>query len=146
MPARSLFSRIFDLVRRSAGHFYTGFLAVTVVLSGSAPIMAQGSPAAGAATFRIICMSCHTSVPDRNSIGPSLYGVFERKAGQAHGYRYSTALSQSGITWTEENLLQFLAAPAVKIPGTKMTFQGIPDLDQRKDVVAFLKSLGAPQN
>jgi cytochrome c len=123
--------------------FLISALAFTAVLSFSIPALAQGSPAAGAATFRIMCSSCHTAVPERNSIGPSLYGAFGRKAGQARAYSYSTAMSHSEITWTEENLSAFLTSPAAKVPGTKMTFPGVPSADQRNDLVAFLKSLGA---
>jgi cytochrome c len=130
---------------RSAGRqaaLISVILVFEIICAATWPALAQGNSAAGAAIFRTVCASCHTAVPGRNSIGPSLYGVFGRKAGQAPGYHYSPALLQSGITWTEEELLALLTSPGTKIPGTKMTFQGLDDADQRKDVVAFLKGLG----
>jgi cytochrome c len=143
-------SRYLDCAGRIEVHFLVALVTLTAIFSFSKPASAQtlvrGSPAAGAAIFRKVCGACHTSVPERNSIGPSLYGVFGRKAGQAPDYRYSTALSRSGITWTEENLLTWLTSPSAKVPGTKMTFEGVANADQRNDLVAFLKSLGASQN
>ena len=131
----------------SAGHRATLLSVILIVasilVSAAEPGLAQGNSVAGAVIFRTVCGSCHTALPGRNSIGPSLYGVFGRKAGQAPGYHYSPALLQSGTTWTKEDLLAFLTSPGVKIPGTKMTFPGLADADQRQDVVAFLKGLGA---
>jgi cytochrome c len=124
-------------------------LAVATFVLGFCSVQsasAQGSPAAGAAIFRTICSSCHTAVAGRNSIGPSLYGAFGRRAGRASGYFYSPAMAHSDVTWTEQNLLEFLMSPATKVPGTKMTFLGIPSAEQRNDVVGFLKTLGVSPN
>jgi cytochrome c len=121
------------------------FIVALVSLYSVATVWAQsGSPSAGAATFRLNCSPCHTKEPGRNSIGPSLYGVVGRPAASLSTYSYSPAMRQSGIVWTEESIGSFLASPAAKVPGTKMTFVGIPEADRRDDVIAYLKTLHAP--
>jgi cytochrome c len=77
-------------------------------------------------------------------VGPSLFGVFGRAAGQAPGFNYSSAMQSSGLVWTEPTLSDFLASPSTKVPGTKMTFPGLPSADQIDDAIAFLKTLKAP--
>jgi cytochrome c len=73
-----------------------------------------------------------------------LYGVVGRPAASLSTYSYSPAMRQSGIVWTEESIGSFLPSPAAKVPGTKMTFVGIPEADRRDDVIAYLKMLHAP--
>lgn len=114
---------------------------LAVQMPGGAAAQSRGSAAAGAATFRINCSVCHAIAPERTIIGPSLYGVVGRHAGSLSNFRYSPAMMDSTVTWTEENIIEFLAAPTMKIPGTRMTFSGLADLEQRLDVVAYLKSL-----
>ncbi|SEC69260.1 c-type cytochrome [Bradyrhizobium erythrophlei] len=123
-----------------------GLVIVGLALLGSSGIvLAQsGSPAAGAATFRLNCSPCHTKEPGRNSIGPSLYGVVGRPAASLPSYSYSPAMKQSQIVWTEETIANFLSAPSARIPGTKMTFVGISEADRRNDLVAYLRTLRAP--
>ena len=115
---------------------------------GRVVVAQSGSPSAGAATFRINCSPCHTKEPDRNSIGPSLYGVVGRpEASLPPGvstYSYSPAMKQSQIVWTEENIASFLSSPGARVPGTKMSFVGISEADRRDDLVAYLKTLHAP--
>jgi cytochrome c len=121
------------------------FIVALALLCSSNLAWAQsGSPSAGAATFRLNCSPCHTKEPGRNSIGPSLYGVVGRPAASLPTYSYSPAMQQSRIVWTEESIGSFLSSPAAKVPGTKMTFLGIPEADRRDDLVAYLKTLHAP--
>jgi cytochrome c len=121
-------------------------LIVALALSylGDVAWAQSGSSSAGAATFRLNCSPCHTKEPGRNSIGPSLYGVVGRPAASLPTYLYSPAMKQSQIVWTEENIANFVSSPAARVPGTKMTFVGIPEADRRDDLVAFLKTLHAP--
>jgi cytochrome c len=58
------------------------------------------------------------------------------------GFAYSAALKALGGTWTADDLDTFLTKPSAYAPGTKMTFAGLPDGDQRAAVIAYLKSLG----
>lgn len=71
--------------------------------------------------------------------GPNLYGVFGRRAGARPDYDYSTALEQAGFVWDGERLDHWLENPRTFLRGTKMSFAGIPDAEDRRDVVAFLK-------
>lgn len=99
-----------------------------------------GDAKKGEADF-ITCKTCHAIEAGVNKIGPSLHGVVGRKAGSIQGFTYSTANKNSGITWTEEKLFQYLENPQRVVPGTKMTFAGWPtDPQKRADVIAYLKS------
>ena len=99
-----------------------------------------GDATKGAADF-ITCKTCHAIEAGVNKIGPSLHGVVGRKAGIIPGYTYSAANKNSGITWTEAKLFQYLEGPQRVVPGTKMTFAGWPtDPQKRADVIAYLKS------
>jgi cytochrome c len=118
-------------------------VALATLCLGTTARAQSGSPSAGAATFRLNCSPCHTKEPGRNSIGPSLYDVVGRPAASLSTYSYSPAMRRSGIVWTEESIGSFLVSPAAKVPGTKMTFLGIPEADRRDDLVAYLKSLHA---
>ncbi|MEO5597829.1 MAG: c-type cytochrome [Novosphingobium sp.] len=87
------------------------------------------------------CVSCHTIRPGLNAVGPSLFGVFGRKAGTTAGYAYSDANKNSGLTWDEATLDTYLTAPMKMVPGTKMTFAGVPDPAKRKAIIEFLKTV-----
>jgi cytochrome c len=86
------------------------------------------------------CAACH-STSDSNGIGPGLKGVVGRKAGSVAGFRYSSALAQTGYAWDEKALDAFLASPSKAIPGNAMPFPGLSDAKQRADVIAFLETL-----
>lgn len=112
-------------------------LTATAVAAGAAP--PGGDASRGAQLFRA-CGACHSLMPDRNMTGPSLAGVWGRKAGSLPSFeRYSPALKQSGVVWEEKSLDAWLASPARFIPGNHMVFPGIPDTTQRADLIAFLK-------
>lgn len=99
-----------------------------------------GDAKKGEADF-ITCKTCHAIEAGVNKIGPSLHGVVGRKAGTIPGFTYSTANKDSGITWTEDKLFQYLEKPQRVVPGTKMTFAGWPDDPQKRaDVIAYLKA------
>ena len=71
--------------------------------------------------------------------GPNLHGVFGRKAGSRPRYAYSNALRSADFTWDAEKLDHWLQNPRTFLPGNKMTFPGLPDAMDRRDVIAFLK-------
>jgi cytochrome c len=100
----------------------------------------KGDAAAGE-KVGIACKTCHAYVAGKNMVGPSLWAIQGRTAGTVAGYTYSAANKNSGIVWTNEKLFQYLEAPQRVIPGTKMTYTGIKDPQQRADMIAYLDSL-----
>jgi len=94
------------------------------------------------------CASCHMFDPaGTNNIGPGLFGVVGRPPGTHPGYSYDQAMQDFAKThkaWTYDLLYQFLKAPGSFMPGTKMTFVGLPDPKDRIDVIAYLRSNGSP--
>lgn len=87
------------------------------------------------------CVSCHSTKPGVNGVGPSLHGVVGRKAASLPGYAYSEALKAWGRTLTPEELDKWLTAPMKDVPGTKMVFPGLPDPAKRKAVIDYLATL-----
>jgi cytochrome c len=122
-------------------HLPKVFVILTLhVVSVGGPARAQ-NPGTGRTVFQTQCAICHTIQPNRSLIGPSLYGVVNRQAGQITGFHYSEANRRSGLTWDPATLDRYLAAPRQVVPGTLMTFPGLKDPSQRADVIAFLATL-----
>lgn len=108
-------------------------------LDGVAYASLTGDAAAGKSSFAQ-CRACHVIDSGMNRVGPSLADIVGRKAGSVAGFNYSDANANSGITWTEEKLFQFLEKPARVIPKTKMFYAGMPDPQARANVIAYLKN------
>ena len=88
------------------------------------------------------CQVCHSfGKGGRLVYGPSLFGVYGKVAGSVEGYNYSKAMSESGLTWTEANLIEFLADPRKFVKGTKANFPGVKSAKKRADIVAYLRTL-----
>jgi cytochrome c len=98
-----------------------------------------GDAAAGKIVFNK-CGLCH-NVTDKAKIGPGLLGVVGRPSGSVAGYNYSTAMKAYNHVWTPENLFTYLAGPMKVVPGTKMSFAGLPNETDRKNVIAYLETL-----
>lgn len=98
-----------------------------------------GNAANGEKLFTV-CKTCHVAEKGVNRVGPSLWGVVGRKAGTVEGFKYSPANKNSGITWTEDNLFTYLAAPQKFMPGTYMAYAGMKSPQDRADVIAYLKT------
>lgn len=96
-------------------------------------------PKAGEAVFKK-CQSCHTADQSAaNRVGPHLWGVVNRPTAHAEGFKYSKAmLSHDAEVWTPEHLDAYLAKPKDVIPGTSMSFAGLPKVTDRHNVIAFL--------
>jgi cytochrome c len=88
------------------------------------------------------CQTCHSfQKGGPNGIGPNLYGILGRPKGSEAGFTYSDAMKAKGGEWTIDDLNKFLANPKEFVPGTKMTFPGLPRANQRADVIAYLNTL-----
>lgn len=87
------------------------------------------------------CSSCHAVTPGQNGIGPSMAGVFGRKAGSDPSFVYSEAMKTSGKVWDEATLDAWLSNPMGMVPGTKMTYMGQSDPAKRAATIAYLKTL-----
>ncbi|HEY9279920.1 MAG TPA: cytochrome c family protein [Eoetvoesiella sp.] len=87
------------------------------------------------------CLACHALEYDRT--GPRHCGLFGRKAGSVEGFVYSAAMKNSNIVWNSATLNWFLENPMKAIPGTAMGYAGIPDPQERADLIAYLKKENA---
>lgn len=93
-------------------------------------------------TVAKICQTCHNFTKGAGAkIGPDLWDVIGRPKGSVEGFAYSSAIKAKGGDWTVDDLNAFLTNPRGFVPGTKMTFAGLPREDQRADVIAYLDSL-----
>ena len=120
--------------------FYPATLVVVASFaSANSTFDSDGDAAKGAEVFAA-CAACHAADQPART-GPDLRGVYGRKAGTVSGFRYSRALKTANIVWTDEKLHEFLAEPQAAIPGNAMPYPGLPDEQQRRDVIAYLKSL-----
>jgi cytochrome c2 len=109
-------------------------------LAAAGAAHADGDPARGEKRFED-CVACHTTERGVNNVGPSLFGVFDRKAGELADFRYSPALKRSGITWTPQSLDAFIADPQHAVPANRMPYAGMPDAGDRADLIAYLRKV-----
>lgn len=96
--------------------------------------------ARGEAVYAARCGGCHAV--DAHRVGPAHAGVHGRRAGAAPDYDYSPALRTSRVVWTDATLEAWLRDPEAVIPGQRMGYR-LDDADERRAVVAFLRSLRA---
>jgi cytochrome c len=98
------------------------------------------------------CSICHTLEParkpgDTRRAGPTLYGLFGRRAGSVPGYRYSDALTGSAVVWEAETInALFELGPDHFTPGSKMPMQRIAELADRQDLIAYLRENTGPRS
>ncbi|MEO6092485.1 MAG: c-type cytochrome [Novosphingobium sp.] len=116
-------------------------LAPGLSLAAPAPTVAAAPTAAaaidGATVFRMRCQSCHSVAPGGASpVGPNLAGVVGRRAA-ATTFRYSDALTKSGLIWSRPNLDRFLSGPMQMVPGTRMVIK-VNNPAERAAIIAYL--------
>ena len=117
-----------------------GVVALLALVGQAGAGAASGDPERGAQLFRS-CLACHSLSPGEHRTGPSLAGMLGRRAGTAGGFtRYSPALQEADVIWTEATLDAWLADPQGVIPGNRMTFPGIDDEQARADLIAYLEA------
>ncbi|WP_310534686.1 cytochrome c family protein [Novosphingobium sp.] len=107
-------------------------------------LLASADPAKGEATFKK-CASCHTiAAGGANGIGPNLFGVVGKPVGKhAAGFGYSSDLSGHGGNWDWANLNDWLTSPKKFAAGTKMSFAGLSDGQERANLMVYLNSQGS---
>lgn len=111
-------------------------LAGVLALCTAAPAAAAADAARGEQIYTR-CIACHALAYDR--VGPRHCGLFGRLAGSVPGFEYSPAMRKSKITWNEKTLDRFLTKPLAMVPGSTMTYDGVPDPLERADLIAYLK-------
>ena len=114
----------------------TAALFVTLLTAGA--VRADGDAARGEVKFQD-CAACHKLEAGANNVGPSLHGIFERKAGELADFRYSPAIKRSEISWTPETLDKFIADPQAMVPGNRMPYAGMASASDRADLMAYLQ-------
>jgi cytochrome c len=118
---------------------YALTIAAALLSITTTQTMAQDA-AAGEKVF-MKCRACHQVGPTaKNSVGPALNGLVGRQAGTYENYNYSAANKNSGLTWDEATLAEYLKNPRAKVPGTKMAFAGLPSDADIANVIAYLKT------
>ncbi|MGZ5786279.1 MAG: c-type cytochrome, partial [Ramlibacter sp.] len=111
-------------------------LAVGWAGAMAAPAAATPNVAHGEEVYNR-CVACHALRTDR--VGPRHCGLVGRRAGIVPGFAYTQAMKKSKLTWDEKTLDRFLQKPMKVVPGTAMTYDGVPDVNDRHDLIAYLK-------
>ncbi|HEV8389966.1 MAG TPA: cytochrome c family protein [Dongiaceae bacterium] len=106
--------------------------------SGVSRALEAGDPTHGKQVFAK-CQACHSLEAGVNKVGPSLHGLIGRASATAESFNYSDAMKNAHVSWTPEILDQYLTNPRKMVPGTKMTFAGLPKDKDRADVITYLE-------
>lgn len=133
-----------------------GLIAALALVHLAAPALAEevavpiGDPVRGETLFQQ-CSGCHQIGPNaKNRIGPHLNDIFDRRAGSIDGFRYSKSMQRAaadGLTWDLTRLDAYIANPRALVSGTRMSYRGMADPQDRHDVLAYMRSYSAnPQN
>jgi cytochrome c len=105
-----------------------------------ATLYAAADVAAGEKVFAK-CKSCH-KLDGSDGVGPHLNGIVDKQKAASAGYAYSDALAAlTAEFWTPENLDGFLENPKGYMPGTKMSFAGLPKVEERANLIAYLATV-----
>jgi cytochrome c len=113
-------------------------VSFALLAAASFAMQQSGDEVKGKDVFQRRCGGCHSL--DRPMEGPRLRGVYGRRAGSTQDFQYSEALKNAKITWNEELLNKWLTDTESLVPDNDMSFR-VPNPDERRDVIAYLKSL-----
>jgi len=118
---------------------WAGVVAIVLGFMATQAFAQDGNAARGERVFNQQCKTCHSLEEGPSLTGPTLHGMFGRKAGTAAGFEFSPEMIKSGIVWDETTLAEYSRDPKAKVPDTKMVFNGIKQPGQLADLVAYLK-------
>ena len=121
-------------------------LALAMALAGAAATagaqdIPEGDAAAGEKVFRK-CQACHVADKEQNRVGPYLKDIFGREVAGVDGFNYSNAMkdwAEGKGEWTPELMFTYLEQPMQLVQGTRMAFPGLPDPQERADIIAYLQ-------
>ena len=119
-------------------------LAAAMALASAlaiAPGVARAADAVRGEQLYARCAACHALASDR--VGPRHCGLLGRRAGSVPGFSYTDAMKNSKLIWDDKTLDRFLAKPMAVVPGTSMTNDGVPDAQDRADLIAYLRKAGS---
>ncbi len=108
-----------------------------VVEVAFADVYAIADASAGERLWRQ-CAACHALEAGKNGVGPYLHGVVDRPKHSVEGYDYSSALLETTGAWTPETISEFIESPRAYAPGTKMAYNGMRDVEDRANLIAYL--------
>ena len=89
------------------------------------------------------CSACHRLEDGANGTGPHLWNVVGRDKGAVDGFNYSTTLAEMEGDWSPENLSGFIENPREYAPGTLMVYRGMPDVEDRANLIAYIATFGS---
>ena len=118
----------------------TTLAMLAVFLAASNTARADGDAKRGEKLFEE-CRACHAADAGPNGVGPSLRGVFGRRAGVAEDFRFSPALKKSGITWSPQTIDSYIADPQKAVPANRMPYAGMPEARDRADLIEYLQKV-----
>lgn len=105
--------------------------------------LASADAAAGEGVFKK-CVACHTiNAGGASNLGPNLYGIVGKPHAKVPGFAYSDALKGKPGNWDWKALDAWLTSPRAYAPGTKMTFAGLSNPQDRANVIAYMNSQGS---
>ena len=108
-----------------------------------ANLLAAADPAKGETVFAK-CAACHTiNSGGANGIGPNLWGAFGKAHGHVPGFAYSDALKGVPGSWDFEGMDKWLTSPRKYAPGTKMSFAGLSNPEDRANLIVYMISMGS---
>jgi cytochrome c len=119
-------------------------LAAAMALASAlaiAPGAARAADAVRGEQLYARCAACHALASDR--VGPRHCGLLGRRAGSVPGFSYTDGMKNSKLIWDDKTLDRFLAKPMAVVPGTSMTYDGVPDSQDRADLIAYLRKAGS---
>lgn len=115
------------------------------------PLLASANVENGRQIAQRACASCHSfNEGGRQGVGPNLWGIVGAKHAHVEGFNYSAAIrGMADKPWTYEELNAWIANPRAYAPGNRMSYAGLANVQQRADLIAFLRSISpnapAPQ-